>query len=125
LFLQVLREPGVRLFPVITVYPLYFFDFEAWNPCIPPFDNTWPYMQIPFQYSLHIQEEPGVEPSHREFIAKAESHPRTDLIEQLVDDLGTTGSIVVHHAAFESERIRELAAFSPAHSDLLMAPARA
>ena len=102
------------------VYPLYFFDFEAWNPCIPPFDKTRPYMQIPFQYSVHIQEEPGVEPSHREFLAKAEGDPRTDLIEQLVDDLGTTGSILVHHAAFESERIRELAAFSPAHSDLLM-----
>ena len=103
------------------VYPIYFFDFEAWNPCIPPFDNTWPYMQIPFQYSLHIQEKPDVEPSHREFLAKAEGDPRPDLIEQLVDDLGVRGSIVVHHAAFETERIRELAAFSPAHSDLLMA----
>jgi CRISPR/Cas system-associated exonuclease Cas4 (RecB family) len=101
------------------VYPLYFFDCEAWNPFVPPFDNTWPYMQIPFQYSLHIQDAPGLEPRHREFLATAECDPRPDLIEQLVDDLGTTGSIVVHHAEFETERIRELAAHSPAHSDVL------
>ncbi len=103
------------------VYPLYFFDFETWSPCIPPFDNTSPYLQIPFQYSLHIREEEGVEPSHREFLAQAEGDPRPDLIEKLVDDLGTTGSIIVHHAGFETARIRELAAFSPAHSDALMA----
>jgi hypothetical protein len=102
-------------------HPLYFLDFETWNPCIPPFDKTWPYMQIPFQYSLHIQEEPGVEPSHREFLAKAEGDPRPHLIEQLVDDLGATGSIVVHHSDFERQRIRELAAFSPTHTSVLMA----
>jgi hypothetical protein len=65
-------------------YPLYYFDFEAWNPCIPPFDRTRPYMQIPFQYSVHIQQEPGSEP-------------------------------VVHHAEFETKRIRELAIHSPSH----------
>lgn len=102
-------------------YPLYFFDFESWAPSIPPFDNTWPYMQIPFQYSLHVQEDPDVEPSHREFLAKAEGDPRPALIEQLLNDVGATGSIVVHHAGFETDRIRELAAFSPEHSDALLA----
>lgn len=47
--------------------------------------------------------------------------PRPDLIEKLLDDPGTTGSTVVHHAEFETARIRELAAFSPAHSDALLA----
>ncbi len=102
-------------------YPLYFFDFEAWNPCIPPFDQTRPYMQIPFQYSVHIQEEPGAEPAHREFLAAAVGDPRPELIERMIEDLGETGSIVVHHAEFETKRIRELADYSPAHRDVLMA----
>ena len=103
------------------VYPLYFFDFESWNPCIPPFDNTRPYKQIPFQYSLHIQETPDSELDHREFLAKAEGDPRPVLIEQLVDDLGTAGSIVVHSAAFEKGRICELAVFSRGHKNELTA----
>ncbi len=103
------------------VYPLYYFDFETWNPCIPPFDKTWPYLQIPFQYSVHIQEEPGAEPKHREFLAEAEGDPRPELIERMIDDLGATGSIVVHHAEFETKRIHDLAVFSPAHRDALMA----
>jgi len=34
-------------------YPLYFMDFESFQPAIPLFDNSKPYQQIPFQYSLH------------------------------------------------------------------------
>ncbi len=102
-------------------YPLYYFDFESWNPCIPPFDQTRPYMQIPFQYSVHIQEQPGAEPAHQEFLAVPPGDPRPELIERMIEDLGEAGSIVVHHAEFETKRIRELAAFSPAHSDHLMA----
>ena len=38
-------------------YPIYFMDFETFQPAVPMFDNSKPYMQIPFQYSLHYQEE--------------------------------------------------------------------
>ncbi len=102
-------------------YPIYYFDFESWNPCVPPFDQTRPYMQIPFQYSVHIQEQPGAKLTHQEFLATPPGDPRPKLIEHMLEDLGETGSIVVHHAGFETERIRELAAFSPAHRDVFMA----
>jgi hypothetical protein len=103
------------------VYPLYYFDFETWNPCIPPFDKSWPYLQIPFQYSVHIQEEPGTEPRQREFLAETAGDPRPELIDRMIDDLGTSGSIVVHHAGFETDRIHDLATFSPARGDALLA----
>lgn len=97
-------------------YPIRYFDFETWSPCIPPFDKTRPYGQIPFQYSVHIQHEPGGALSHREFLAAVPGDPRPDLIEHLLADLSGTGSIVVHHAEFEAKRIRELATFSPLHA---------
>ncbi len=101
-------------------YPIHYFDFETWNPCIPPFDKTRPYLQIPFQYSVHIQDEPGSEPGHREFLSDTPGDPRPGLIERMLEDLGKTGSIVVHHAEFETKRIRELATYSPPHApDLL------
>jgi hypothetical protein len=72
-------------------------------------------MQIPFQYSVHIQEQPGAETTHREFLATPPDDPRPELIEHMIADLGEAGSIVVHHAEFETKRIRELADYSPAH----------
>jgi len=72
-------------------------------------------MQIPFQYSVHIQEEPAAAPEHREFLAAPVGDPRPELIESMIEDLGETGSIVVHHASFETKRIRELADYSPSH----------
>jgi hypothetical protein len=100
-------------------YPLYYFDFETWNPCIPPFDRTRPYLQIPFQYSVHVQQQPGAEPTHHEFLADGSGDPRPDLIEQMRVDLGEVGSIVVHYAAFERGRIEELARFSPEQQEPL------
>jgi hypothetical protein len=35
-------------------YPLYFLDFETMGKAIPIFDNSKPYQQLVFQYSLHI-----------------------------------------------------------------------
>lgn len=34
--------------------PLYFLDFETYQPAIPPFDDVHPYQQIPTQFSLHV-----------------------------------------------------------------------
>ncbi len=103
------------------VYPISYLDFETWNPCVPPFDEMSPYTQIPFQYSIHIQEKRDGPLIHCPFLAEATGDPRPKLIEQLVGDIKPTGSIVVHHASFESGRIRELADFSPTHANELMA----
>jgi hypothetical protein len=57
-------------------YPLYFMDFETLNPAIPRFKGMRPYDQLPFQWSVHVQEKPGAEPKHREFLATTTSDPR-------------------------------------------------
>ena len=38
-------------------YPLYFLDFETFTQAIPPYDGTWPFQKIPFQYSLHHMDQ--------------------------------------------------------------------
>jgi hypothetical protein len=43
--------------------PLYFMDFETVNPAIPRFAGMRPYDQLPFQWSVHVQREPGL-PTH-------------------------------------------------------------
>ena len=40
-------------------YPLSFMDFETVNPAIPRFPGMRPYDHLPFQWSVHVQREPG------------------------------------------------------------------
>jgi predicted RecB family nuclease len=93
-------------------YPLYFTDFESVNPAIPRFAGMRPFDQLPFQWSLHVQREPAAEPEHYEFLATDDADPRREFIILLSDALEDRGSIVVY-AAFESQRLYELAAWLP------------
>jgi predicted RecB family nuclease len=93
-------------------YPLYFADFESVNPAIPRFSGMRPFDQLPFQWSVHVQRQPDAEPEHYEFLATDKSDPRPEFISSLCSALGETGSIVVY-AAFESQRLSELAAWLP------------
>jgi hypothetical protein len=94
-------------------FPLYFADFETVNPAIPRFAGMRPYDQIPFQWSLHVQREPGAALEHFEFLANDTSDPRLAFISTLCDALGDSGSIVVYSQQFESQRLSELAACLP------------
>jgi len=97
-------------------YPLYFADFETVNPALPRFAGMRPYDQIPFQWSVHVQRQPGAAPEHCEFLATDESDPRTAFISALCDALGDRGSIVVYHQQFESQRLSDLASWLPEFS---------
>jgi hypothetical protein len=109
-------KPGIRSFLADLKYPLYYLDFESMNPAVPLFDNSRPYQQICFQYSLHIQENPGGETIHREFLADADGDPRIPFIEQLIKDLEGEGNVLVYHQAFEIPRLKEIARDFPQYA---------
>lgn len=109
-------RPAIKAFLKLLRYPLYYLDFETFNPAVPMFDNSRPYQQICFQYSLHIQESPGGECIHKEFLARAEGDPRLPFVEGLVEDLGSEGDIIVFNQAFEKTRLKELAAIFPQYA---------
>jgi predicted RecB family nuclease len=101
-------------------YPLYFADFETVNPAIPRFPGMRPYDHLPFQWSVHVQRQPGVEPEHYEFLATDASDPRREFISSLWTALGNDGSIVVY-SAFECQRLSELASWFPEFADRITA----
>jgi predicted RecB family nuclease len=94
-------------------YPIYFADFETVNPALPRFARMRPYDQIPFQWSVHVQREPGATPEHFEFLATDRSDPRQAFVSGLCDVLGDGGSIVVYSQQFESQRLLDLASWLP------------
>jgi predicted RecB family nuclease len=94
-------------------YPLYFMDFESVNPAVPRFSGMRPYDQLPFQFSVHVLRERGVEPEHHEFLAIGASDPRHEFTATLCSVLGDSGSIAVYNAQFEAQRLSELAVHLP------------
>ncbi|MBX4181272.1 DUF2779 domain-containing protein [Candidatus Parcubacteria bacterium] len=91
-------------------FPLYFLDYETFPAAIPRFDQFSPYQQIPFQYSLHILENPESQaPIHKEFLHTGKDDPSRAFAESLYNDLEGKGSVIVWHKSFECSRNKELA----------------
>jgi hypothetical protein len=116
---SIIDQSVLQVFIGSLQYPLYFLDFETYNPAIPPFDGTKPYGQIPFQYSLHRKASPEGELSHTGFLAEANIDPRIPLIESLLRDTPPPGDILAYNRSFEARVLRDLAeAFPDSASEL-------
>jgi len=116
---QNIDKNEIRKFIDQITYPLYFLDFETFNPAVPPFNGIRPYQKIPFQYSLHYQEVEGGELKHEEFLAKEGENPRKALTDHLIKHIPDQGSILVYNAAFEIGVLRGLAEEFPRHASRL------
>lgn len=98
-------------------YPLYFLDYETYNPAVPIFDGFRPWQQIPFQYSLHILEVPGGQIRHIEFLSDNGTNPIKSLAESLKENIGPKGSVIVWSKAFEKGRNKEMGEMMPEYFD--------
>ena len=119
-------KEGIDRFLDDLEYPIYHFDFETMMSAVPLFDNSRTYQQIPFQFSVHIQSAVGGETEHREYLAPtvpgiSGSDPREELIKKMLEDLGTSGTILAYHCSFEVGRIKELARDFPQYAIPLLA----
>ncbi len=94
-------------------YPIYFMDFETFQPAVPMFDNSKPYQQIPFQYSLHYKKNKNSKIDHFEFLTDTGNDPRIKFIENLLRDTKGEGDILTYNKSFETLRLKEIAEVFP------------
>jgi hypothetical protein len=97
-------------------FPLYFLDFETFASPIPLIDNSSPYHQIPFQYSLHVIEKNlNDKPKHFSWIwdSQVEQDPRKEMLIRLKELLGGSGSILAYYAIFEKMILKQAVAICP------------
>lgn len=90
-------------------YPLYFVDYESFNPAVPMYDGYKPFDQIPFQWSLHIQKEANAELEHFEFIEMNRIDPVPNFLTELRGVIGDKGSIIVWNKTFEGTLNKRMA----------------
>ena len=110
---EVIDRQAIREFIDGLLYPLYFLDFETYNPAIPPFDGIKPYGKIPFQYSLHRKESSEANATHAGFLAEAGIDPRRELVVSLLEGIERSGDILVYNQSFEKSVIKKLAQHFP------------
>ena len=111
-------KKSIEKFLNTLTYPLYFLDFETFQMPIPQYDDVKPYMQMPFQYSLHYIENNKLH--HKEFLAKSGIDPRRSLAESLVNDIPLDVCTLAYNMSFEKNVIKNLSELYPDLKNHLM-----
>lgn len=101
-------------------FPLYFLDYETFNPAVPLFRGYQPYEHVVFQYSLHKLASPDTEVEHTECLILDKGEPAPKLVPQLLNDLGPTGSVIVWYKSAESGWNKGLAHHCPEHAERIL-----
>lgn len=94
-------------------FPVYFLDFETVSPAIPFYEQSRPYQQVPFQFSLHVLEKWGKEPAHYGYLADGAEDPRPGLMARLKQLIGPKGTVLSYNMGFELGRLKECAEVFP------------
>ena len=112
-------------------YPIYHFDFEGFPCPLPRFKGERPYTQSVFEFSLHIEREPGVcDKEEDNFIflnEECNDDEREALAEAIVnhfeynEDGTLKGRMLGQFITYEKGRLEELAALYPEYSAKLLA----
>lgn len=105
-------------------WPRVWLDFETISPAVPRWLGTRPFQQIPFQFSMHLEQKNG-EITHHEFLSCDGSDPRRACAEALVEFVPQGACIIVYNAGFERRVLRDLALWFPDLAERLLAMAEA
>lgn len=101
-------------------YPIQFIDFEAVQFSIPRYQDTQPFEQIPFQFSMHYVENEDHILEHVDFLASPGTDPRRKFAEALCDTVFKTGTVLAFNTHFEKHTIATLAEQFPDLASTLM-----
>ena len=83
----------------------------------PEFDGHWPFRQVCFQYSVHVQQGQGAEPQHHYYLADGVDSTTEEFLQNLINVLGEKGTILVYNKTFEGSRLKDLAKEHPQYED--------
>ena len=104
-------------------YPIYHLDFETFPCPLPRYRGEKCYTQSVFQFSLHIEKEPGVcdkFKDHYEYLAPDHKDHREELVKKMCEWIGETGTVLVYNDSFEKTRLKELAELFPTYRTKLL-----
>ncbi|MBI3158602.1 MAG: DUF2779 domain-containing protein [Chloroflexi bacterium] len=101
-------------------WPLWFLDYETFDPSLPWFKGYRPYQDMVFQFSLHVLTEPGADPQHFEHLALGPDDPGRSVAAALAAVMQPTGAVLVWNKGFEAARNKEMASLYPEYAETLL-----
>lgn len=104
----IVDKKAIKEFVDGLTYPIYHLDFETFQQAVPKWKGIIPFMQIPFQFSLHIEQQNG-DLAHKEFLGVEGIDPRYELAKRLVTDIPDDVTVLAYSMSFEKGVIRRLA----------------
>ena len=97
-------------------YPRYYLDFETIAPAVPFWAGTRPYVQLPVQWSCHIDDGRGGGSAagmrHEDFLDLSGDPPMRALAERLIECLGDAGPVLMY-TTFERQVLETLIGLLP------------
>lgn len=115
---MVVDVPEVKNFLDSLTYPLCYLDFETtFMTAVPLFDGTSPFQQVPFQFSLHIQDTATSAQRHIEFLHDGTGDPRKEFIEALLAGLPIDACVLTWNKTFEGKILRALSEHFPEYRE--------
>lgn len=104
-------------------YPIYHLDFETFPAPLPRFTGEKAYAQSLFQFSIHVEKEPGVVGKDKDnfsFLASDHNDQREELIKKMLEVIKDDGgTVLVYNQSFEKKRLEELAIIYPKYKKSL------
>ncbi len=105
---EYINREAIQQFLKGLEYPLQFLDFETWMAAIPEQDGHWPFRQVPFQFSLHIQQSADSEAEHKYYLAEGPHISHHEFAERLLECIPKEGSVLVYNKTFENMILEQL-----------------
>lgn len=99
-------------------YPMAHLDFETIGFAVPELLGTRPYEQLPFQFSLHVEESRGHVRHHEYLVTGALDDPEA-LAAALLESLPEAGAVFAYNAPFERGVLERLAERLPQRANAL------
>ncbi len=97
-------------------YPLCYIDFETFMTAVPPFDGLSPWQQIPFQYSIYVQQSEKAKLEHYEYLGVPGLDPRESMVKGIIEAVPKGVCMVAYNAGFEVRVLKALAQIYPKHA---------
>ncbi len=97
---------------------LLFIDVENFQPAVPRYPGTRPFMALPFAYSIH-ERKPSGEIQHHLFIADPGPDPREAFIRQFLADTEGDALILAYDATAERTSLNLLRKQFPEHAEAI------
>jgi hypothetical protein len=116
---DIVNTEAIKSFVDSLTYPLYHLDFETFQQAVPLWKGISPFIQIPFQFSVHA-ELGGGKLEHHEFLAKEGVDPRYELSKALVNAIPQNVIVLAYNMGFEKGVIKKLAEQFPEFGTHLM-----